>query len=113
MIKLKYKPGTKPVPMLMYYKDVNQEVYNELSSSQDIKIKQNEFSTNYNHIWNIGAYIIYDDQKVTSCVCSEISNLIWLFRTISKPIIWEIDDSILSILKNELNEYFEHDFEII
>lgn len=112
-MKLRYKTGLKPVPMLMYFTEVNEQAFNEMLNSPQIKISKNAFSKDHNHIWNMGSYIIYNDQEVVSVVCEQISHMIWLFRTINKPIVFEVDENQLNLIKEDLKEYFDNEFEIV
>lgn len=82
-MKFKYVPGMRPTPMLMYQKEVNINIFNEDWNS----FKSGEFTTKLNHIWNMGSYIIYDDNlDVVSYRISNVHNFLWLLRVINKEL---------------------------
>ncbi|MGL5732574.1 MAG: hypothetical protein ACRCXE_00670 [Metamycoplasmataceae bacterium] len=78
--------------MLMYQTTPNKDVYNELEKT----FKKGIYTDNENHIWNIGAYIIYnDDLEITSYRISNEYNFLWLLRVLNKEIIVEFNDDFV------------------
>lgn len=83
-MKFKYIPGTRPTPMLMYYKNVEKSSFDE---EQHI-YKMGNFVENFNHIWNMGSYIIYNDElELIAYRISNEYNFLWLLRILNKSII--------------------------
>ncbi len=114
-MKIKYIPGTYPVPMLMYYREVNKLTFEEIKKYDPILII-GEFTNQYSHIWNMGSYIIYDDSslEVKSSAIGNFANFVWLLRIIAKELVIEIDeDSWLKILNQEEGKSFAKEFQII
>lgn len=96
-MKFKYVPGMRPTPMLMYYKEVNEKVFNEENLNEDSKIyKKGEFTQKFNHIWNMGSYFIYDDnQEIISYRITNNYNFLWLLRVINQEIIVEFNQDFV------------------
>ncbi|MGL5205434.1 MAG: hypothetical protein ACRC7B_00770 [Metamycoplasmataceae bacterium] len=91
-MKLKYSPGIRPTPMLMYQNTPNKDVFDEFENG----FKMGNYIENYHHIWNIGAYIIYnDDLEIISYRISHEYNFLWLLRVINKAIIVEFNDDFV------------------
>ena len=113
-MKIKYIPGMRPVPMLMYYTDPNQDFYNDLCNSQELFVKYGFFSEHTNHLWNMSAYIIYDENlNVSSLVSNQIGHFVWLLRTLNKPLIFELNEQQINEIKQEWQNDFSSEFEII
>ena len=114
-MKIKYVPGTYPVPMLMFYKESNKSSFEDIKNNESI-LKIGDFTNGYSHIWNMGAYIIYDESslEVKSLVISNFANFVWLLRTIAKELVIEICEELWTKILNE-NEgkLFEEEFQII
>lgn len=97
-----YIVGQRPTPMLAIYTDKNQDVF-------DKKYNQNYgyFSNQYNHIWNINAYIIYDktNNEIISYKFDDFAYFIWLLRSINIEL--KIPFSIYFIQNNDetIKEY--------
>lgn len=95
-MKFKYMPGMRPTPMLMYQTVQNNDVFNENLNA----FKQGEYINNLNHMWNIGSYIIYDnDLKVVSYRISDVNNLLWLLRALNKEVVIDFDEDLILVNK--------------
>lgn len=113
-MKLKYITGLRPTPMLMYYVKPEKTVFDEMFSSDDVMIKKGKFVEKYNHIWNMGAYIIYDENtlEIISFIITNFSNFIYLLRTVNKPLIINIDEESYNIISTDVNNIFKDEFEM-
>ncbi|MGL4251999.1 MAG: hypothetical protein ACRDCH_00945 [Metamycoplasmataceae bacterium] len=91
-MKLKYIPGLRPTPMLMYQNIPNNDVFQAFEST----FKKGNYTEDQNHIWNIGSYIIYNDHlEITAYRISNEYNFLWLLRVINKEIILELQDDFV------------------
>lgn len=111
----KYKPALRPCPMLMYYDEPNNEVFESLK--QDMQnslgfVSKDKFNPNKSHMWNHGAYLIYDKESllIESIIFSDFALLIYLLRTLNKEMWYLIEDLNLKKAFNEnlsifLDEY--------
>lgn len=104
LIKFRYVPGLYPVPMIMMWKEANQEVFNEI-----YKYQFGEWEDQNQCIWTLGAYLIYDEEKIISYRFDDFSNLTWLLRSISKPLVIEIDKRI----EKEILKHYSNEFELL
>ena len=88
-----YIPAERPTPMLGYETSANENLF---AKKEDVKFEFGKFNPNYQHIWNIGAYLIYDlDKKeVIAYQFSELSYLIWLLRIINQPLMIQFSETI-------------------
>lgn len=103
-MKIKYIPGLRPVPMLMYYTEKNKNVYDELANEMKIS-NITKFEDNGIHYWNMNAYLILDEQnnKIDSMVFSMFIYAIYLLRVINKEIIIELPDDYYELIKDDLS----------
>ncbi|MGL5246274.1 MAG: hypothetical protein ACRC8C_01750 [Mycoplasmoidaceae bacterium] len=107
--KIKYIPGFRPVPMLALYHERNLNVFNEIKkhSNVDRKINFNEeYVDEYNHAWNHGSYIIYDDSlNVIAFVYEQLPTLFYILRWINKELLFEINAIDQNEIKIELGDW--------
>lgn len=104
-MKFKYIPGTRPTPMLMYYNEPNIGVFNV---EENVVFKSGNYTNKENHIWNIGAYIIYNNKlEILSYRISNPHNFIWLLRIINKEITIDFNDDFVQENKKFLDEISE------
>lgn len=86
MKKIKFTFNEKmPMPMIAIYQEPNTEVFESIASEK-------EFLENFNHIWSMGSYIIYDDSEIKTFLFEEFINLIYLLRFMRKNWILELSD---------------------
>lgn len=87
-----YKPSERPVPMLAYQTEVNQQVFDQ---DQNYQVKYQSFNGDYQHIWNHNAYLIYDQdlKTVIAYRFEELSYLVWLLRIINQPLKIQFDET--------------------
>lgn len=110
-MKMKYIPGMRPTPMLMYYTDPNKEVY--LGQIKDAQVElnlntENLFTTEHHHYWNPGSYIIFDDNyQVISHVISHFPNFLYLLRTINKPLNFTFNKMEVEKFKKDLDSLID------
>lgn len=112
-MKLKYIPGIRPTPMLMYYNEPNIECFNEFKNEHDFN-NNAEFSQNFKHYWNMNAYLIFDESTniVKTMVFSVFIYVVYLLRVINKELVVEINDDIYQIIKKDLKD-LQGELEII
>ncbi|MGL5640065.1 MAG: hypothetical protein ACRDCD_00165 [Mycoplasmoidaceae bacterium] len=107
--KIKYIPGFRPVPMLALYNEKNIKVFNEIKKNSNINRKisfNQEYVNKYNHYWNHGSYIIYDDSlNVIALVYEQLPTLFYILRSINKELIFEIDAINENEIINELGDW--------
>ncbi|MGL5205118.1 MAG: hypothetical protein ACRC63_02615 [Metamycoplasmataceae bacterium] len=100
-MKLKYLPGMRPTPLLMYQNTPNENVFNEYGKS----FIKGDYINKENHIWNIGAYIIYNNNlEILSYRIANPYNFIWLLRVINKEILVEFNDDFVKENQKFLEE---------
>ncbi len=91
-MKYKYKPAINPTPMLMYQIESNQVVFNEEHNI----FKKGEFVKDLNHIWNMGAYLIYNNEsEIITYRISNPYNFLWLLRILNKEITIDLNDDFI------------------
>lgn len=93
---IEYIIGIRPTPMLMVWHDKNEKFFSDLveTMKNDLDIKFNqEWDTEIEHVWNDGAYIIYDKNSynVKSLAFSSDDRLFYLLRYINKPLKFNFD----------------------
>lgn len=78
-----YQPAPRPTPMLAYQTAVNQAAFSEAGGHQ-----YGTFSADHRHIWNIGAYLIYDaaTHTVLAYKFDDLAHLVWLLRIVNQPL---------------------------
>ncbi|MGL6124913.1 MAG: hypothetical protein ACRC1F_00275 [Metamycoplasmataceae bacterium] len=95
-MKLKYVPGMRPTPMLMYQNTPNFDSFNE----DENRYKKGNYTPKENHMWNMGSYLIYNENlEIISYRIANPYNFLWLLRVINKEITVEFDD--IFIKENE------------
>lgn len=103
-MKFKYIPGMRPTPMLMFQNHPNKDVF---ENEKDV-FKKGEFVNNFHHMWNIGAYLIYNDKlEVISYRISNPHNFIWLLRIINQELTIEFEENFIKDNQNFLVEVSE------
>lgn len=96
-----YIPGIYPTPMLMYYQKQNQEVFD----NEEYNYSFGQYSKEHNHIWNIGAYIIYNDKnEIISYRIRSSEYFLWLLRVINKELIMKLDEKFVK----ENQDFFKY-----
>ncbi len=98
LYELSYIPDNRPTPMLMVWNEKNKESFDNIVSEMNENIKLNEFGEwidDYTHVWNDGAYIIYDknNNDVKCITFSSDDRLIFLLRYICKPLVFKFDSN--------------------
>ncbi|MGL5357791.1 MAG: hypothetical protein ACRDA7_00205 [Metamycoplasmataceae bacterium] len=95
-----YKPGEHPTPMLAYYTDKN-----EVFFSEEKELIYGSYTNDYDHYWNIGAYIIIDKENKTiiAYAIANFPNLIYLLRTIHLELSFKFDSQFLDLYQKNLN----------
>lgn len=105
-IKYVYIPGLRPTPMLAYYTDIKEEIYNE-----EYKNSYGDFTIEKNHMWNIGAYLIFDKEtnKIISYKFNDVFHFIWLLRILNLPLEIKFNENFIKnnqdFFKNNLDEF--------
>ncbi len=100
-MKFVYKPGIRPIPMLMYYKELNENVFNEEHNA----FKNGKFINEWNHIWNIGSYLIYNNNfDILAYRITDVYNFLWLLRTINKKIVIDFTNDFIENNQNFIKE---------
>ena len=89
-----YLPAERPTPMLGYETNANEDLF---VKKEGVKFEFGEFNSNYQHIWNIGAYLIYNltKKEVIAYQFGELSYLIWLLRIINQPLKIQFLESVI------------------
>lgn len=109
-IKLTYSPGLRPTPLLMVYDTPNQEQYDrtllEMIDEYKTNMTAGIFNYSKKHLWNMGAYISYDEitNEIELFAFNNFSNLLYLLRYINKPLTKIISNESYLILKSSLDE---------
>lgn len=114
-MKIRYIPGVRPTPMLMYYVQPEEKVYNEMLNDGATLFKKGSYTTKMNHIWNMNAYIIYNNEtfNIESVVINNFSNFVYLLRNMNKPLYIELNDKEYNILKTDIEDIFKDEFEVL
>ena len=103
-MKFKYIPGMRPTPMLMYQIEPNQEVFQVMEDS----FEKNNYIDEFNHMWNMGAYFIYnDDLEIISYRISNVHNFLWLLRALNKDITIEFNNDFIEKNQDFIKEVSE------
>lgn len=106
-LQFKYIPGIRPTPMLAIYDTPNFDVYSNIKDlmMQSIKVtsSENNFTNNFKHFWNHGAYIIFDEVslEIKAFLFSDFSNFIFLLRNINKELWFYVINAMELIFENE------------
>lgn len=96
-----YIPGIYPTPMLMYYQKPNKDFF----VSDEYKYSFGEYIEGENHIWNIGAYIIYNDKnEIIGYKIQSPEYFLWLLRVINKELIMVFDEKFVK----ENQDFFKY-----
>lgn len=96
-----YIPGKNILPMLAIYNQKNKNVFDE-----EYKYSYGEWKEeNCKYLWNMNAFIIFNDNEIISYKFNEIEYLIWLLRYLNKKI--KIVFINKEIEENILKNYFE------
>lgn len=108
----KYKLGIRPIPRIAMFNTKNDEIFSEISSYMKNFFSINslqQLDTQHIHMWNPGAYLVYDDEtlRITNIAFSDFSNLIFLFRYINKELWCELEDCMIEIFKLESNNFVD------
>ncbi len=114
-MKIRYLPGDYPVPMLAVGTKPNEEEYKAIVHEPDFLIRSEDlFTKEHKHFYNMNAYIIFDEKelKVVSYRMTSFAHFVYLLRTISKPLMFEITDDEYFLIKNDLENFFSHEFEV-
>ncbi|MGL4343266.1 MAG: hypothetical protein ACRCRZ_01760 [Metamycoplasmataceae bacterium] len=108
-IKFKYLEGLRPTPMLAFYNKVQKEEYDLFQNYQ-----YGEFTSKFEHYWNIGSYIIVDkkEKKIIAYAIENANNFLWLLRVINMNLTFEasndfyakFNDVIKNAIPNEIQE---------
>ncbi|MCF0217458.1 MAG: hypothetical protein HUJ42_00225 [Malacoplasma sp.] len=89
------------------HQEINKEFFDALSTEMQtkygIKLDNNAYNEKYNHIWNEGAYIVYDKKNlvIRALVFKSVNKLVALLRYINKDLTINISNKhIYSSLSN-------------
>ncbi|MGL5522012.1 MAG: hypothetical protein ACRDAW_01925 [Metamycoplasmataceae bacterium] len=95
-----YKPGDHPTPMLAYYNEKNEKFF-----SEEKELIFGSYSEDYDHYWNIGAYVIIDkeNKNIVAYAISNFPNLLYLLRTIHLELSFNFDPQFLELYQKNLN----------
>lgn len=111
--KFSYIPGIRPTPMIMVWHEKNKSFFKDLQKEMLISFDvgwKPIWTDNYMHLWNDGAYIIYnpDNYEIITFVYRSEDRLLFLLRYINKPLFFlfssENDFSLLSSFVSESTE---------
>lgn len=96
-MKFKYIPGERPCPMLAYNTEPSLNAFNEyVRDMAEIYDRVPKYDRKHTHIWNMNAYIIYDEEtnEVLACAFLEFIYVIYLLRALNKPLTMNFDQDV-------------------
>lgn len=114
-MRIRYLPGDYPVPMLAVEYKPNEEVYQAFLKDEEFLFRSEDlFTKSYNHIFNMNAYIIYDEQELLiKCYrMTSFPHFVYLLRTLGKALEFNITSDQYALIKQELENYFDQEFEV-
>ncbi len=114
-MKIRYLPGDYPVPMLAIGTKPNEEEFKAIAKEEEFLFRSEDiFYHEYQHAYNMNAYIIYDEKnlEIVSYRITSFPHFVYLLRSLGKPFMFEITSSEYILIKEELETYFSHEFEV-
>lgn len=109
-MKFKYILGIRPIPRIAMFDNMNSEAFIQISNEMLENLKIDNFQqlqTQYMHVWNPGAYIVYDDKTlmIMNMVFNDFPNLIFLLRYINKELWCNLENCMTEIFKIEITHF--------
>ncbi len=114
-MKIRYLPGDYPVPMLAIGTKPNETEFKAIVKEPEFLFRSEDiFFKEYKHAYNMNAYIIYDEKelKIISYRTTSFPHFVYILRSLGKPFVFEISSDEYALIKQELENYFSHEFEV-
>lgn len=106
LTKYLYVPGNYPTPMLAFYNEINRDAWDEQYENS-----YGEFINDQIHLWNIGAYFIYDAKnlEILAYKFNDVYHFVWLLRVLNKSLKMFFSDDFIkdnkSFFKDNADEF--------